>query len=65
MVVVDLAGRPRFFIEANIGLASLPHFRFIRISVMGVGLGEADGLAIGGAVLTEADVIVGFSRLFL
>ena len=47
--VVDTAGRPRF--GAVVGLA--------------VGLGGADGLAIGGAVLTGADVAIGFSGLSL
>ena len=51
MVLVDLADRPRF--------------RFIGMSVVGVGLGGAEGLAIGRAVSTEADVAVGFSRLSL
>ena len=30
---------------------------------LAVGLGRAEGLAIGGAVLTGADVAVSFSRL--
>ena len=44
---VDPAGRPRF--GAVVGLA--------------IGLGEADGLAIGRVVSTGADVVVGFSGL--
>ena len=48
-IAVDPAGRPRF--GAVVGLA--------------VGLGGADGLAIGGAVLTGANVAIGFSGLSL
>ena len=44
-MVVDLAGWPRFFVGAAMGLAI--------------------GLAINGAILTGADVAVGFSELFL
>ena len=54
MVVVDSTGQPCF--------------RFIGISVvidLAVGLGGAEGLAIGGAVVTGADVAVGFSGLSL
>ena len=32
---------------------------------LAVGLGRVDGLAIGGAVLTEREVAVGFSGLSL
>ena len=45
-----------------------PHFRFIGMSVvmdLAVGLGGAEGLAIGGAVSTGVDVAVGFSGLFM
>ena len=47
--------------------ASRPHFCFIGMSVVGlaVGLGGVEGLAIGRAVLTGADVAVGFSELSL
>ena len=62
---MDLAGRPSFFVGAAIGPASRPYFRFIEVSVVGIGLSEADGLAIGGAVLKEADVAVRFSGLSL
>ena len=48
---MGLAGRPHFFDGAVVGLA--------------VGLVGADGLAIGRAVLTGADVAVGFSGLSL
>ena len=48
-MVVDLAGRPRFFIRAVIGL----------------GISRVVGLAIGGAVLIGTDVAIGFSELFL
>ena len=40
-----------------------PRFRFIGMSVVGVGLGEAKGLAISGAISTRADVAVSFSGL--
>ena len=46
-----------------INLANRPHF-FIR-AAMGLGIGRAVGLAIGGAVLTGTDVAVGFSGLVL
>ena len=46
---MGLAGRPCF--GAVVGLA--------------VGLDGADGLAIGGTVLTESNVAVGFSGLSL
>ena len=49
IVVVDLAGRPRFFIGA----------------AMGLGIGGVVGLAVGGAVLTGTDVAVGFFELSL
>ena len=55
VVVVDPIGRPRFF---AVDPAGRPRF-------LAVGLGGADGLAIGGAVLTGADVAVGFSGLSL
>ena len=55
VVVVDPIGRPRFFAVDPIGR---PRF-------LAVGLGGADGLAIGGAVLTGAGVTVGFSGLSL
>ena len=32
---------------------------------LAIGLGGAEGLAIGGAVLTRADVAIGFSGLTL
>ena len=42
-------------------------FRFIRLSMIGlaVGLGVIEGLAIGGAISTRADVAVGFFGLSL
>ena len=61
--MVDLAGWPRFFVEAVVDPAGRPLF-FVRAAV-GLALGEVVGLAIGGAVLTGADVTVGFSGLFL
>ena len=52
-MVVDLVGRPCF--------------HFIGMSVVGlaVGPGGTEGLAIGGAVWTGADVAVGFSGFSL
>ena len=47
--MVDLAGRPHFFVGAAVGL----------------GIGGAVGLAVGEAVSTRTDVVVGFSGLFL
>ena len=47
---------------------SRPRFHFIGMSVvvdLAVGLGGVEGLAIGGAVLTGADITVGFSELSL
>ena len=48
-----------------VDLTSKPRFRFIGMSVMGLGISRAIDLAIGGAVSMRADVAVGFSRLFL
>ena len=48
-MVIVLAGWPRFFVGAAIGLA----------------IGGAVGLAISGAILTGTDVDIGFSELFL
>ena len=48
-MVVVLVGRPRFFVEAAVGLA----------------IGGAVGLAIGEAVLMGTDIAVGFSGLSL
>ena len=47
--------------------ASQPCFRFIGMSVVGlaIGLSGAKSLAIGGTILTGADVAIGFSELFL
>ena len=35
------------------------------MSVMSLGIGRVVGLAIGEAVLTEIDIAIGISRLFL
>ena len=45
--------------------AGWPHFCFIEMSIvsLAVDLGKMDGLAISGAVLTEANIAVGFSVL--
>ena len=40
-------------------------FCFIEVSAVGLGIGEAVGLAIGKTVLTGANVTVGFSGLSL
>ena len=63
VVVVDPTGWPHFFVEAVMDPAGWPRFR--AIVGLAVGLGEADGLAIGGAVLTGREVAVGFSGLSL
>ena len=62
---MDLTSRPYFFAGAAIGPANWPYFRFIEMSVVNVGLGRADGLIIGGAILRGADVAIGFFKLFL
>ena len=64
-MMINLAGRPRFFVGAAIGSTDWPHFRFIEMPVVGISLGRADGLAIGRAILTEANVTIGFFGLFL
>ena len=56
--MVDPTDWPRFFVRAAVDPAGRPRF-------LAVGLGEADGLVIGGAILTGADVAAGFSRLSL
>ena len=64
-MVVDLTDWPRFFVKAVMGLAPRPRFRFIEMFVLGVSLGGANGLAIGRAILTRANVAVGFYGLSL
>ena len=59
---MDLASQPRFFVGAAMGLEDWPCFRFIGVFVVGIGLDGADGLVIGGAVLTRADSAVSFSK---
>ena len=49
IMIVDLASQPRFFVGVAIGL-----------DISGV-----VGLVINGIVLTETDIAVNFSRLFL
>ena len=39
-------------------------FRFIAMSVVGLGISEVMCVTIGKAVLTVTDVAIGFSRLF-
>ena len=63
VVVVDLAGWPRFFVGAAVDPASWPLFEAVVGLV--VGLVRADGLAIDRAVLTEREIAVGFSGLSL
>ena len=65
VMMVDLVSRPCFFVGAAMGPIDRPHFRFTGMSVVGVGLGRADGLVIDGAVLMGADVAVGFTGLSL
>ena len=60
VVVVDPIGRPRFFAMDPAGRP-----RFGAVVGFAIGLSGADGLAIGGAVSTGADVTVGFSGLSL
>ena len=57
---MDPIGWPRFFV---VNLASRP--RFGAVVGLAVGLGGADGLAIGGAILTGSHVAAGFSGLSL
>ena len=49
IVVVDLAGQPRFFVRAAVGLA----------------ISKAMGLAISEAILTKTNITIGFSGLSL
>ena len=44
---------------------SRPHFHFIGIFAVGLGIGRAVSLAISRAVSTEVDVAVDFFGLFL
>ena len=61
--MVDPTGRPRFFVGATVDPVGWP--RFGAIVGLAVGLGGADGLAIGGTVSTGSDVAVGFFGLSL
>ena len=61
MLVVDPIGWLCFFVGAAVDSADWPYFG----AVVGLAVGRAVGLAIGGAILTGADVAVGFSRLSL
>ena len=56
---------PSFFIRAVVGPTSQPHFFVGAVVGLAVGLSGADGLAIGGVVLTGANNTVGFSGLSL
>ena len=56
--MVDPIDWPRFFVGTAVDPAGRPRF-------LAVGLGGADGLAIGGAISTGSDVAVGFSGLSL
>ena len=40
-------------------------FYLIKVSIEGLGIGKAVGLAIGGAILTKINVNIDFSRLSL
>ena len=42
-----------------------PCFHFIGMFTMGLGIGRAKGLAIGGAILMGADIAISFFRLSL
>ena len=48
-----------------VDLSSQFYFRFIRISVVDLGIGRVVGLAISRIVLTKADIAIGYSQLFL
>ena len=63
--MVHPAGWPRFFVRVVVGLAGRPCFFVGTVMGLAVGLSKADSLAIGKAVLTGADVTVGFFGLFL
>ena len=62
-MVVDPTGWPRFFVGAAVDSPGRLGFRVV--VGLAIGQGRADGLAIGGAVLTGREVTVGFSGLFL
>ena len=49
VVVMDLASQPQLFVRA----------------IMGLGIDEMVGLAIGGAILTGTNIAIGFSELSL
>ena len=61
--MIDPASWPRFFVGATVSLAGQPYI-FVE-TVVGLAIDEVVGLAIGRAILTKADVTVGFFRLFL
>ena len=63
-MVVDPTSRSLFFVGAAVGLAGWPCFFVGAVVGLVVGLSGADGLAIGEALSTEADVAVSFSGLF-
>ena len=50
-----------------VDLIGQSHFHFVRIFVMDftIGLGGAESLAIGEAILTETDIAIGFFELSL
>ena len=63
--MVNPTGWSRFFVGATVGPEGRPRF-FIRAVVgLAVSLDGADSLPIGGAVLTGADITVGFFGLSL
>ena len=62
-MVIDPASWPTFFVKAAVGPAGWP--RFFDGAVICLAINKAVGLAIGGAILTGADVAVGFSGLSL
>ena len=60
---MDPTSRPRFFVRAAVDPAGWPCLG--AVVGLAVGLDEADGLAIGGAILTGVDITIGFSELSL
>ena len=42
-----------------------PHFRFVKMSGVSLGIGRVVGLNIDRAVLTGMDIVISFLELFL
>ena len=65
LVVVDPTSRPHFYVGAAMSPADRPCFFVGAVVGLAISLGRADGLVIGKAVLTGADVAVSFYGLSL